>query len=682
MQASREGVKNTANIGQWGDTDGGRIKEHLCRPKYRADIDGLRAVAVLLVVLFHAFPDKIRGGFVGVDVFFVISGFLISTIIFENIERQTFSFTEFYARRIKRIFPALILVLLFSLIFGWFALLGDEYKQLAEHIAGGVGFVSNFVLWSESGYFDNFPDTKPLLHLWSLGIEEQFYIAWPLLIWLCGKSRLSLITVSVLVISFTINVATISNDAVWTFYSPLSRMWELSVGGLLAWLSLHSPVLRRLTSFQSSSLSLVGVVCLSLALILIDKGRAFPGWWALLPVIGAMLIIAAGAGAWFNRAILSHKVAVWFGLISFPLYLWHWPLLSFERIVEREVTGISFRISAVLFAILLAWLTFRFVERDIRFTTGFKFVNKLIFAMLAIGSAGAFVFINDGMRDRKSIAYADKVYRQFVGPFWKYTKNAYCLNRYPFPEANNYNWWFCTKSGDGDPTLIILGSSYANQLYPGFVHNYFLRHHVVLSIGTCDIASKLNFELDHKHPCSGQNLIDQIRLINDIVAKERSIRFVVIGGLNGPFDEEYISLLRKRIDYYEGFGVQVIIFTTHMAPGFHPKACFPTPLKRLVRDCTFPLRERQARFDELKPVIDALSKSNPKVRFFEQNEMYCRNGECSFVLNGMPLHRDEAHLSEFGSIELQKHFTEWARQNVPGLFDTQIDYAGSATPLQ
>jgi peptidoglycan/LPS O-acetylase OafA/YrhL len=161
------------------------LHNHLTHPKYRADIDGLRAIAVLSVVLFHAFPTlqlsifsslTIAGGFIGVDIFFVISGFLISTIIFDNLARGSFSFLEFYSRRIKRIFPALLLVLITCFAFGWFALLADEYKQLGKHIAAGAGFVSNFVLWNESGYFDNSAETKPLLHLWTLGIEEQFYI--------------------------------------------------------------------------------------------------------------------------------------------------------------------------------------------------------------------------------------------------------------------------------------------------------------------------------------------------------------------------------------------------------------------------------------------------------------------------------------------------------------------------
>jgi hypothetical protein len=161
---------------------------HLTHPKYRADIDGLRAVAVLAVVGFHAFPNLVKGGLVGVDIFFVISGFLISTIIFDSLERNSFSFLEFYSRRIRRIFPALLLVLIASFSFGWFTLLADEYKQLGKHIAAGAGFVSNFVFWNESGYFDNTADTKPLLHLWSLGIEEQFYIVWPCCCGQHGKS--------------------------------------------------------------------------------------------------------------------------------------------------------------------------------------------------------------------------------------------------------------------------------------------------------------------------------------------------------------------------------------------------------------------------------------------------------------------------------------------------------------
>lgn len=169
---------------------GVRIKTNYKNSKYRSDIDGLRALAIIPVVIYHAFPEFIQGGFTGVDVFFVISGFLISTIIINNIKQNEFSFISFYIRRINRIFPALILVLIASIIFGWYGLLDSEYQQLGKHTSASTVFVSNFLLLNESGYFDASAQTKPLLHLWSLSIEEQFYIVWPLLFFLHGKKSL------------------------------------------------------------------------------------------------------------------------------------------------------------------------------------------------------------------------------------------------------------------------------------------------------------------------------------------------------------------------------------------------------------------------------------------------------------------------------------------------------------
>ena len=363
---------------------------HLSHPKYRPDIDGIRAIAVLAVVAFHAFPSWVNGGFIGVDVFFVISGYLISTIIFENLDRGTFSASEFYARRIKRIFPALILVLVACLIFGWFALLADEVQQLGKHIAAGAGFISNIVFWNEAGYFDNAADTKPLLHLWSLGIEEQFYIVWPFLLWISWKRKFNLLTITILVtvISFFLNIKGIRQDAVATFYSPQTRFWELLSGSLLAWLTLYKKnefviIKNKIEGFLASiacrekqsadgkilsnALSFVGLSLLVYGFWRISKESSFPGKWALVPVLGTLLLLMGGSKAWINRTILSNKIAVWFGLISFPLYLWHWPLLSFVRIVESEVPSLNIRIVAVVLSILLAWLTYKLIERPIRF---------------------------------------------------------------------------------------------------------------------------------------------------------------------------------------------------------------------------------------------------------------------------------------------------------------------------
>ena len=205
-------------------------------PSYRRDIDGLRAIAVLAVIGFHAFPRLVPGGFVGVDIFFVISGYLISTIILTAVNAGRFSFATFYARRIRRIFPALIVVLTACYAAGWFLLYAEPFEQLGKHIAGGAGFVSNYVLWRESGYFDADAETKPLLHLWSLGIEEQFYLAWPLMVFVAWKARLNLValTIVVFVLSSDLNVEGIRRDLVGTFYSPWTRFWELTAGSALA----------------------------------------------------------------------------------------------------------------------------------------------------------------------------------------------------------------------------------------------------------------------------------------------------------------------------------------------------------------------------------------------------------------------------------------------------------------
>ena len=385
-------------------------KSHLTHPKYRKDIDGLRAVAVLAVVAFHAFPNVIKGGFIGVDVFFVISGFLISTIVFENLDRGTFTFREFYARRIRRIFPALILVLLVCLLFGFLCLLSDELNQLGKHVAGGAVFVSNLLLWSESGYFDNVAETKPLLHLWSLGIEEQFYIFWPLILWLAWRLKTSYIYIIVTLcfVSFMLNINGIKHNAVASFYSPQTRFWELLFGSLLAWLSLYKKkVFTKKThetlillfgrsgthifgNVLSNAISITGCIFLFFGFCMINKEVKFPGFWALLPVLCAVLIIAAGPNTWINQKILSNKITVWFGLISFPLYLWHWPILSFNRIIYNNTLPTIFKLMGMALSILLAWLTVILVEKPFRFgntRVGVK-IGTLCFLAFVIGGMG------------------------------------------------------------------------------------------------------------------------------------------------------------------------------------------------------------------------------------------------------------------------------------------------------
>jgi peptidoglycan/LPS O-acetylase OafA/YrhL len=332
--------------------------------RYRPDIDGLRAIAVMLVVCFHAFPEAMPGGFIGVDIFFVISGFLITGIIAHGLDQQHFGLLAFYARRIRRIFPALIVVLGATLVLGWLWLLPEAYAQLSSDVFASAAFVSNIALWLQSGYFDIESGKKPLLHLWSLGIEEQFYLFWPLLLMLAARLRLSLLAVaSVLgIASFALNVALIGPDPVATFYLPFTRAWELLAGATLAcgWNQI------RHTRAASNWRAVAGVLLIAIAAGVLDSKSAFPGWWAVLPVAGAALLLSAPM-AWGCRHLLASTAMVRIGLISYPLYLWHWPLLVFFGIVKFAPLTLLERALIVGLSFALAWLTYRLIEIPFRF---------------------------------------------------------------------------------------------------------------------------------------------------------------------------------------------------------------------------------------------------------------------------------------------------------------------------
>ena len=449
----------------------------LSLPHYRPDLDGLRAVAVLSAVAFHAFPNLVKGGFIGVEIFFVISGYLISTIIFENLENGTFSFAEFYARRIKRIFPALILVLAATFAFGWFGLLADEYKQLGKYIAAGAGFIANFAAQSEDGYFASSAETTPLLHLWSLGVEEQFYIVWPLLIWFAWKHKFNLLTITMLIaaLSFYLNVEGIKENAIATFYSPQTRFWELLCGSALAWVMVYKKnaygdVTIKLDSWLASAmyrkkpkadgrtlsdiLSFMGLFLLAYGFCQINPECSFPVTWALIPILSSLLIISAGPDGWVNRTILSNKIAVWFGLISFPLYLWHWPLLSFATIFEGDVPSIKTRIAMVVLSVILAWPTYRFIERPIRRGKYEKnTVSVLVGLMLFTGLLGFYTYCKDGLNFRLKnfeiiVAAAGE---------WDYPGS---LQPYPFQDR----LFLRQESGLMDTTLFV-GDSNIEQYY-------------------------------------------------------------------------------------------------------------------------------------------------------------------------------------------------------------------------
>ena len=434
---------------------------------YRRDIDGLRAIAVLSVVVFHAFPGLLPGGYVGVDVFFVISGYLISGVIGGQLARNRFSFLDFYARRIKRILPALIVVLAACYAFGWILLLPEEYKQLGKHIAAGMGFVSNFALWSEAGYFDASASSKPLLHLWSLGIEEQFYLVWPLALWWFAKLRRSALGLIVAIgaLSFAVNLATVHASPVAAFYSPLSRFWELQIGCLLSLLTRNwEPSPNTMPRKIADGLSIAGAIALGLSIALFNTDLAFPGAWALLPTGGTFLLIASGPEGWFGRHVLSRNVLVWIGLVSYPLYLWHWPILSFASIIELGTPTAGVRTAAVLASLVLAIATYLFIEKPIRFGAPRSFKAPVLAALSAlVGVIGYETYARSGLPTR----FPPEV--QAIANFqYEYKTDA----RYPdcwLSEKEPFDGFApsCANPSASSHVAVLWGDSHAARLYPG-----------------------------------------------------------------------------------------------------------------------------------------------------------------------------------------------------------------------
>jgi peptidoglycan/LPS O-acetylase OafA/YrhL len=425
--------------------------------RYRPDIDGLRAVSILLVVGYHAQPWFVPGGFIGVDVFFVISGFLITRIILSQIKANTFSFREFYSRRIRRIFPALIVVLAVTYLIGWFVLLPDALSMLGKSVAASVAFVSNLFQLSQVAYFAPDAAENPLLHLWSLGIEEQFYIFWPpALLFMFGLKRLGVWMAAIAAASFGVSLMIFFGDKDWSFYSPIPRAWELLAGGIVAYYTDAPQREQRRFAQLENVLSTLGILAIIFAAIALNKESSFPGLYALLPVLGAVLIILSPNSS-VNRTFLSNPQMVLIGLISYPLYLWHWPLLSYLGIVRNGAPNVLEIWATVLVAVVLSWLTFRFVEIPLRRRK--NTAPKLAFGLAAVGMAGMVTVIAAGFGFRFSPEIRDIAQLARHGNAGFRDK---CFLDTPGSEFSSS----CIEPGD-KPLLLLWGDSTAATLYPG-----------------------------------------------------------------------------------------------------------------------------------------------------------------------------------------------------------------------
>lgn len=666
---------------------------HFSHPKYRRDIDGLRAIAVLSVVAFHAFPEWIKGGFIGVDVFFVISGYLISTIIFDNLDRGTFSFLEFYERRVKRIFPALLLVLASCYVFGWFSLLGDEYMQLGKHIAGGAGFVGNLVLWSEAGYFDNAADTKPLLHLWSLGVEEQFYIVWPVVLWFAYKKRLNLFSIGVLiaVVSFCLNIQMVKTHPIADFYSPQTRFWELMLGSILAWLTLYRPGFScanaaKLNAWVASALYADGqqehrkplasaVSVFALLLLMygfwhIDKNIGFPGKWALVPVASAVLLIFAGPGAWVNRVILSHRIPVWFGLISFPLYLWHWPMLAFARIIGSETPSAKVRGAIVLLSIALAWLTYRLLERPMRSGANGRLKSVVpVLLMLLVGVVGYNGFQRYGLKFRDVVKINASMASGVDG-----RPEIPVVHDCGLSKEETALFYGCFHDPRGPVKYALIGDSKAGALWSGVVRTSTDAGRWLLIGGNGPNGGSVPvISADRLYSEYQQSSVPMIHglLKNpaiDVVVVATSARALFKLSTDYHIDDlpasNNLDAASKAMIDTVGLLVKagkkiVLVVDNPTLP--HPEDCLnrsttiPVFNKLLAKEnpkCTIALKTHLALSQKYRTFLDKVAKAYPgDVAIFDTMQYLCdeTTGQCGMRKNGRFMYKQSDHVSEYAA---------------------------------
>jgi peptidoglycan/LPS O-acetylase OafA/YrhL len=375
---------------------------------YRPDIDGLRALAVLPVILFHAnlfFP----GGFVGVDVFFMISGYLITQIIERELQARRFSVLVFYQRRIRRIFPALFVMFAVTSLTAYLFMPPLELKDFGQTLLASSAFYSNFHFWRQSGYFAPTSEYAPLLHTWTLSVEEQFYLCWPLCLGVLtriAKSKWKVpATVFGLLGSLMLSAHWVSAKPNAAFYLLPSRAWELALGALLSFPSV-SIILARIPRKIASVASLTGILYLGLATITYDNLTPFPGFAAMLPCVGAALVIAAGVGGPSTGGrILSLRPLVWTGLISYSLYLWHWPILVFGRLIANHKLNAVERCSLIVLIFIAAWLSWRFVESPFRNVRVARSESKS-WVVGGLGTSavfvavGLFLFVRNGLPAR------------------------------------------------------------------------------------------------------------------------------------------------------------------------------------------------------------------------------------------------------------------------------------------
>lgn len=535
--------------------------------KYRTEIDGLRALAVVPVILFHAGFELFSGGFVGVDVFFVISGYLITTILVDDIENNRFSIVNFYERRARRILPALFFVMLVCIPFAWMWMLPSQMKDFSQSLVAVSLFASNILFWKESGYFAAAAEEKPLLHTWSLAVEEQYYVLFPIflfLVWRFGKNRVFWMIVVFAAISLALSEWGWRNKATANFYLAPARVWELFAGSIAAF------IVQKNGVQANNSLSMLGLGAILFAIFAYDESTPFPSVYALVPVVGVVLLVLFAEKETLVAKLLSTKLFVGIGLISYSAYLWHQPLFAFYKILSFELLNQVVMTILSFVSLLLAYFSWRFIERPFR-KSGHLSTRNLIYVA---GLSGT-LLISFGMLGHLT-----------YGSFFRWDADAKALSasreqQEEFVFANKHR--FHAADFDKEKTkVLVIGDSnsgdFLNALIESDVENNLSYASLTIGkgCGNLYIATK-TIENMAGRSCLGHDYLanestkdflrkaDWVFLANnwedwevelmresiDKLQKEFGNKFWVVGTkqtMSTNFDVQYLAITKQKID--------------------------------------------------------------------------------------------------------------------------------------
>ncbi|TDR77868.1 acyltransferase family protein [Paludibacterium purpuratum] len=645
--------------------------------KYRPEVDGCRGLAISLVILFHYFPRVLSGGFVGVDVFFVISGYLITSLIIIDLNTNSFSFFNFYFRRIRRIFPSLVTVIFCCIIGGWFALTLDEFSSLGKYVAWSSVFLSNFLLLSEHGYFDVAAVLKPFLHLWSLAIEEQFYLIWPFFLFTIFRYRFGILFLAILVGgSYFLNVHNIKTNPSSDFYMPFTRFWELGIGSILSWAQMSRDHLTKdaLLNFKSihltrpanEALGLIGLALILFSAIFFSDSDAFPGKIALLPTLGTALLIGSSQSTFLGRKIFASRLPVLLGKVSYPLYLWHWPLLSFMVIMSGDRVPAEVRFVVMLVALTLSILTYRLIEIPCRFHGSLrKNSGILILSMAILGLTGLYINQKSG----SVLGKFDPINPwQGTSPFGGVTHDRDCDEK--FPQFSKYHRCLVSKENSA-PNIVIIGDSHSAHFYSALAEKYSNQN--VMNI---DYQGCLPFTGTRSPECAQAvsetyNFLTTSSSIHTVylagfwhhLLVGGFIKDVIGGGILNHWSENYASnfehdgfhLIKRLLDS----GKNVVFIRDIPDLDFFPSECIhfrPVETFWKVREpCAMDRRNYEAREAQADQLITKLLAQYPEVKVLNPRDLLCDKNYCYAIMGGKLLYHDRHHLSLFGSRYLIEH---------------------------